>query len=32
VPHDALIGGHELTDAPALDFVGHLRHPHDHES
>jgi hypothetical protein len=32
VPHDALVGDHELTDAPALDFIGHLRHRHDPES
>jgi hypothetical protein len=32
VPYDALVGDHELTDAPALDLVGDLRHRHDHES
>jgi hypothetical protein len=32
VPHDALVGDHELTDAPALDLVDHLRHRHVHES
>jgi hypothetical protein len=32
VPHDAFVGDHQLTDAPAFDLVGHLRHRHDHES
>jgi hypothetical protein len=32
VPRDAAVGDHELTDAPALDLVGDLRHRHDHES
>jgi len=32
VPDDAPLGDHELTDAPAFDLVGDLRHRHDHES
>jgi hypothetical protein len=32
VPDDAIVGDHELTDSPALDFVGDLRHRHDLES
>jgi hypothetical protein len=32
MPHDALVGDNELTDAPALGLVGHLRHHHDPES
>jgi hypothetical protein len=32
VPHHALVGDYELSDAPALDLVGDLRHRHDPES
>jgi hypothetical protein len=32
VPHHAVVGNHELTDAPALDLIGDLRHRHDRES
>jgi hypothetical protein len=32
VPHDALVGDDELTDAPVFDLIGDLRHRHDHES
>jgi hypothetical protein len=32
VPHDALAGDYELSDAPALDLIGDLRHHHDDES
>jgi hypothetical protein len=32
VPYDALVVDHELTDAPAFDLVGHLRHRHNRES
>jgi hypothetical protein len=32
VPHDAVVGDHELTDAPAIDLVRHLRHCHHRES
>jgi hypothetical protein len=32
VPDDAVVGDDELADAPALYFVGDLRHRHDWES
>jgi hypothetical protein len=32
VPHDATVGDHELSDAPALGLVGDLHHRHDRES
>jgi hypothetical protein len=32
MPDDALVGDHELADAPALRLIGDLRHGHDHES
>jgi hypothetical protein len=32
VPRDSPVYDDELADAPALDFVGDLRHRHDPES
>jgi hypothetical protein len=32
VPDDALLGDHELADAPAFDLIGDLPHYHDRES
>jgi hypothetical protein len=32
VPDDPLVRNDELTDAPAFDLIGDLRHRHDSES